>query len=133
MDTKPCVFILVRHGQTEWNREVIHLFVKEITIGENEVHIAYRFSFPKKPTSGKSIKKCNPKKPSIRDLGQQPAFVEEPVKNNEILDNKKNVGLVMVPKGGVEPPLEFSNYALNVALSLIHISEPTRLGMISYA
>jgi hypothetical protein len=31
-------------------------------------------------------------------LGQQPAFVEESIENNEIPD-KKNVGLVIVPKG----------------------------------
>jgi hypothetical protein len=105
------------HEDEESIREVIHLFVKEISIGENEVHIAYRFSFPKKPTSGKSSKKCNPKKQFIRDLGQQPAFVDEPAASNEISDNKKNVDLVMVPKGG-------SDDDANVVYGILRIKLP---------
>ena len=89
------------HEDEESIREVIRLFVKEITVSENEMPIAYRFSFPEKSTNGKSLEKCNPKK-SFKRMGQQPAFVDKPVESDEIADNNKNVGLVMVPKGGVE-------------------------------
>ena len=70
---------------------------------------------------------------------EAPAATETPATATPVRTPVANRAPFVTPKEPIENPVNFNKYAFEVglddgtSLSLIHVSEPTRLGMISYA